>query len=90
MNKLHRMKQLAHKALTFIKADEKLGMAAYTKELQMSHRENTPNYCSELKSYSLASKHRSALMTNSNLIIIFRSNKAARHCFYHIKTQINH
>lgn len=42
MNKVHKMKQLTHKALTFIKADEELRMAAYTKELQMSHRENTP------------------------------------------------
>lgn len=58
------MKQLTHKALTFIKADEKLCMAAYTKELQMSHRENTPNYCLELKSYSLACKLGSTIMSN--------------------------
>lgn len=72
MNKQHGMKQLAHKATTFIKADEKLCMAAYTKESQMSHRQNAPNYCLELKSYSLARKLSSTVMTKWTLIIIFR------------------
>lgn len=62
MNTLNRMKQLVHKAMTFTKVDEKLSMEAYTKELQMSHREKAPSYCPELNS---------ALMTKSTLIIIF-------------------